>query len=476
MNLGQVYTKRLVADYMVGLFTLPEKARILDPCFGRGVFVKSLLENTDYLIDAVEIDTESFVSFENPSSERCVLKNCDFFDVEDQYDGIIMNPPYVRQEEIEALASLGVTKMKLQSSCGMMAISSKANLYMYFILHSITLLRDKGELIAIFPNSWTNTPVGRQFYEQIYRNGCVTDFISVEGEAFEGAPMVDVCIMRFIKGGLGKPRHQSLRVHGNSLKVETARVVPTPPSCNLVKLQSFATIRRGITTGANKIFVNPPLFTQDHIVELLSSPRQVRGYSTQNSQQDKLLAINDGDCLKEDELTYLQNCATHILHTGKPQTLKCFIDSGFPWYYISIPSVAQIIFSYIVRNDMKFVLNDGNRNVRDNFYMISSTIDPFLLLALLNNYHVYCQLERCGKSYGKGLLKLQKYDIDAIELPHPRQLSTATKENLINLSKELVRTSDIRMIEEMTTLLNPYYGVDKAKSIFLELKSKRLGL
>ena len=214
MNLGQVYTKRRVADFMTGLFTIHSGASVLDPCLGRGVFVRSLLDNTDYRITGVEIDADSFAKFENPNLGRCLLKQGDFFDVEDESDGIIMNPPYVRQEEIDQLAPLGVTKQKLQSACGLMAISTKANLYMYFILRAIMLLREGGELIAIFPNSWTNTPLGRQFREQMLHHGSITRFIDVEGEAFEGSPMVDVCIMKFVKGTMPLKRDRIRTKYG----------------------------------------------------------------------------------------------------------------------------------------------------------------------------------------------------------------------------------------------------------------------
>ena len=205
---------------MAGLFTIHSRASVLDPCMGRGVFVRSLLDKTDYRITGVEIDVDSFVKFENPNPDRCLLRQGDFFDVEDEFDGIIMNPPYVRQEEIDQLAPLGVTKQKLQSACGLMAISTKANLYMYFILRAIMLLREGGELIAIFPNSWTNTPVGRQFREQMLHHGSITRFIDVEGEAFEGAPMVDVCIMKFVKGAM-PPKTERIRTEYNRLTINS---------------------------------------------------------------------------------------------------------------------------------------------------------------------------------------------------------------------------------------------------------------
>ena len=448
MNLGQVYTKRIVADYMVGLFTLKGKAKVLDPCFGHGVFISSMLEKTDFFIDGVEIDENSFSLFENPNTGRCSLKNCDFFDIEDR---------------------------KLQTSCGLMTISSKANLYMYFILRSILLLRDGGELIAIFPNSWTNTPVGKQFYEQICHHGCITDFINVEGEAFEGSPMVDVCILKFVRGESGNTEYKQMTISPTDvLSITTVDKLGENKIAGLVKLQTVAKVRRGITTGFNKLFVNPTLFTRDHLVEILSSPKDIQGFSTNHCKLDAMLAIKDGDVLNEDETNYLENCSSVILKEGKPQTLKSMIEKGQPWYYITLPETAQIIFSYIVRSNLKFVLNEGRYNVRDNFYMISSLHNQYLLLALLNNYHVFRQLELCGKSYGKGVLKLQTYDISDIKIPHPTALSKEDTDRLVKLSEDLVATSDENKIEAISDILNPYYGEEDAKDIFLELKSKRL--
>ena len=77
MNLRQVYTKRIIADYMVGMFTIADGARVLDPCFRGGVFVESLLENTSHNLLGVEIDKDSYDRFENPNPTRCQLLNCD---------------------------------------------------------------------------------------------------------------------------------------------------------------------------------------------------------------------------------------------------------------------------------------------------------------------------------------------------------------------------------------------------------------
>lgn len=53
-----------------------------------------------------------------------------------------------------------------------------------------------------------------------------------------------------------------------------------------------------------------------------------------------------------------------------------------------------IVFSYFVRNDMKFIMNNLGYLVRDNFYIIKAQIDEYLMFALLNNYYTYYQLEK----------------------------------------------------------------------------------
>jgi len=306
-------------------------------------------------------------------------------------------------------------------------------------------------------------------------HGSITDFINVEGEAFEGSPMVDVCILKYIKGGRGETRYQRMQItQDDRLLIETVEQQKNEVSSNLVRLRTVACIRRGITTGANKFFVNPPLFTQTHIVNILSSPKDFTGYSTKHCRQDKLLAIKSGDTLSEEEDTYLENSAKVILKEGKPLTLKTLIDGEQPWYYINVPKSAQIVFSYIVRNNLKFVLNEEKCNVRDNFYMISSQYDSLLLMALLNNYYVYRQLENFGKSYGKGLLKLQKYDIDEIKVPHPDTIQEEDKAKLVLLSEKLVKSSDECPIDAITNLLAPYYGYNGVKEQYIEMKSKRL--
>ena len=476
MNLGQVYTKDIVSDFMVSLIDLPKDAYIVDPCFGRGVFVKSLQKENFTNITGVEIDPETFKLIDFDDYTGCNLINKDFFQFEPscEIDGFILNPPYVRQEEIDNMSLLGITKESIVSKCGDFNIYSKANLYLYFIARCITLLKDGGEFVAIFPNAWVNTPDGKGFMSQIESKGFISNLIQVIGYPFVGNPLVDVMILKFIKGRTGYTKNETLIINGNELTISKGKSQVVFDSLSCVPLYSFANIRRGVTTGFNKVFINPPLESDKIKTDILSTPKDVVGYSTKNAKFDKLLILSANEELSSDIVAYLEKSEKLILQERKPKTLVNQIENKKVWYVIKTPTKSDLIFPYIIRDSVRFIYNEAKVIARDNFYTISSEHNPLLIMALLNNLFVFSQLELCGKSYGNGLLKIQKYDIDNIVVPNPNVLSNDTVLKLVDCSKKLIETRDSKYILESTSILSKYYKIDNIEDIYNSQKANRL--
>lgn len=117
MDLGQVFTNKTVAEYMVSMFELGKDALILDPCFGAGAFLTAGMLQGFTNIEGYEIDEELYEKVKKQFSQF-KLYNKDFLKVSNtrKYDGIIMNPPYIRQEKIDDLEKLGITKNKLRKN------------------------------------------------------------------------------------------------------------------------------------------------------------------------------------------------------------------------------------------------------------------------------------------------------------------------------------------------------------------------
>ena len=115
MDLGQVFTRGQAAEYMVSLFGVDKDARLLDACFGDGAFLEALRQRGYGDVTGYEIDKDICGRTAVRYPEYKLVQG-DFLGVQERasYDGIIMNPPYIRQEKIDDLEPLGITKTVLR--------------------------------------------------------------------------------------------------------------------------------------------------------------------------------------------------------------------------------------------------------------------------------------------------------------------------------------------------------------------------
>ena len=78
--------------------------------------------------------------------------------------------------------------------------------------------------------------------------------------------------------------HDEIKELGDSVSLDIQ-------SQDCVPLSSIATIRRGISTGYNSVFINPNLTIEGIMTPILSTPKDVEGFSTRAASLDKLLTI-----------------------------------------------------------------------------------------------------------------------------------------------------------------------------------------
>ena len=469
MELGQVFTKRKIADFMVSLFS-NNIAEVLDPCFGQGVFINSLLENMECNIVGYEIDKILFQEYKNSiKSNRVKLFNSDFLQgtVDQKFDGIILNPPYIRHEKINDMKSIWITKTNLLKQPIFSKLPQTSNFYMYFIIKCLYLLKDNGQMIVIFPNSWKGSKNEEIFLELISSKASIIEEYYVKGDAFEQDALVDVLILKIVKRTkLKKEVSQNIIINDNDIITRIDNNKKKHIDFQFSKiLTDYSVTRRGITTGANKIFINPRIScSNNHVYNIISSPKQIEGYNTRKCNFDKILFIKQDDIPTEEEESYLKQWEDKINSDKKPVTLYNKIENKQKWYILKEFETEGIIFGYIIRENVKFILNELDIMVRDNFYIIRPKIDKYLLISLLNNYYIYLQLEIKGKRYGKGVLKIQKYDIDDLKLPDINKINDQDIRSLKTLGYELCKTN--RDSAEVINLIN--HIISKYSNIKIE--------
>ena len=480
VDLGQVFTREDVAKYMISLFNIGINSNVLDPCFGSGNFIKQLLALGFRNIDGYEIDKILYTKNKN-KFKTCNLYNQDFLsaNISQKYDGIIMNPPYIRHEKIDELKAYGVSKAILRKNKIFQNLPANANIYMYFIIKAVHILKQNGELVVIFPSSWIKTKNGTEF-KNLLNNYCsLINEINITGDIFEDSPMVEVIILHLRKGCSNVvPNNKKIEVKNGVLNFVNDKI----ENCNLkfsTPFNKIAKIRRGLTTGCNEIFINPQFQKEEsmvHLCPIISSPKSISGYQTKNVLLDKVFMPNAKYKFTEEINNFIKECEKYIMSSRSPKTLYEKIKQHKKWFDIKNIDSSGILFSYFIRSDMKFIYNNEGYLARDNFYIIKPEIDSEITFALLNNYYIYYQLENIGKRYGAGLLKIQRYDFDSLRFPNFKEFST---EDILSLKKEakmLSSENSMIAIDNITKIISKYSSTSysKIKQLYEETKQLRL--
>lgn len=186
---GQYMTPKLIAEFMTSLITHNKDALILEPSSGEGIFIDTLKQNGFNNIDACEIDKD-IIRHDNVRNSSFISE-----DFENNYDVIIGNPPYIRWKNLEE-----ELKKELEDNLLWSKYLNRLNDYSsIFILKSIELLNEGGELIFITPEYWLNTTQSANLRNYMLSKGYITDiFIFKETPIFEKVS-VSLIVFRFVK-------------------------------------------------------------------------------------------------------------------------------------------------------------------------------------------------------------------------------------------------------------------------------------
>lgn len=176
---------------MVALLTHPKSARVLEPSCGQGVFLRALAEQGFGNVSAYEIDATLRPPFPFVRYESFVSSP-----MEERFDVIIGNPPYIRWKNLEPelkeeLAGSALWQRHFNSLCD----------YLYlFILKSVEQLTEGGELVFICSDYWLNSTHARSLREVLQTCGAFSDIYRFkETPLFEGVT-ASLMIFRYVKG------------------------------------------------------------------------------------------------------------------------------------------------------------------------------------------------------------------------------------------------------------------------------------
>lgn len=210
---GQYFTPKVVAEFMIEMASISKDSKILEPSCGQGVFLELLQQKGFNNLTAFEIDQELANEFNCVKYESFISAKID-----EKFDLIIGNPPYIRWKNLESelkqeLSNNPIWNKYFNSLCD----------YLYiFILKSIELLNDNGELIFICPEYWMNTTHSISLRNYMVQNGYFEEIYHFNETPIFDKVTVSIIIFKFVKSKEKKDKIDVSKFYANQkLTAET---------------------------------------------------------------------------------------------------------------------------------------------------------------------------------------------------------------------------------------------------------------
>ncbi|MGC9059497.1 MAG: Eco57I restriction-modification methylase domain-containing protein [Candidatus Aenigmatarchaeota archaeon] len=192
-KIGFVETPLEIANLMIELSNIDRNALVLDTGCGKGVFLQAL-ENKGYKnVYGVEIDGELYEYCDGRYGEKFKIIRGDFltFTFNRKFDLIIGNPPYVHFNRIPPEIADNVREM---------VKTSEGDIYYAFIIKSISLLKEGGELIYIVPYHFFYNTYAKFVRDVLLQSGKIEVIIDLDETRLFNNENPEVVIFKFKKG------------------------------------------------------------------------------------------------------------------------------------------------------------------------------------------------------------------------------------------------------------------------------------
>lgn len=149
---------------------------ILEPSCGSCEFIRMLQEEYPVAkITGIEYNKTIYDSITHLSNDKISIINQDFikYKTQTKFDLIIGNPPYV------------VLKKKDVPKCFNKYFDGRPNIFIMFIIHSLTMLNENGILSFVLPKNFLNCLYYDKTRKYIYQNYTILDIIECNDKYIE---------------------------------------------------------------------------------------------------------------------------------------------------------------------------------------------------------------------------------------------------------------------------------------------------
>ncbi|OGP58464.1 MAG: hypothetical protein A2V67_02535 [Deltaproteobacteria bacterium RBG_13_61_14] len=466
---GQFWTPEWVAKAMVAYVLKDGADTIFDPAVGTGVFfltAKKLAEQMGRKIHLAgcELDPETLKHGKETGLEEADLQEVR---IEDflftlslpQASAIIANPPYIRHHRLAADYKLQLQKLAMRLMG--FTLDGRAGLHIYFLLRALDLLTPDGRLAFIMPADTCEGVSAPRLWDWITRRFRLEAVVTFAPEAspFPGVDTNPVIFMirkanpapdffwlrlmqpeaaalsEWIMRPFAEVQSDSLVCVKRDLKEGLAAGLsrfPVDIQPEVPVLGQFASVLRGIATGANDFFFLSRRqaleleLPDEFLIPTIGRNRDVKSdritaetmLELEKSGKPTLLFAPDDrpwDLFPPSVRRYLEKGA----EGGLPH--RPLLATRNPWYKMEFRKAPPLLFAYLGRRNARFIRNLAGVVPLTCLLCVypKSEEKDYIerLWKILQHPETIQNLFRVGKSYGSGCIKVEPRALEKLPLP-----------------------------------------------------------
>lgn len=408
---------------------------ILDPACGDGALLRASMDELGGLHSFYGCDLFP------PNPSRWVgqmnFNQGDFFktDYEDFFDAVVTNPPYIQFGRLDSRYRDELHKRFSKD----IPLSGTADLWVYFLLKSISHLRKGGVIAAVIPWSFLEADFShtvRKLFSAHFRNIRV---LVLRDRHFS---TTEKRVLLLWMSGYGQPAEKidigfSERVDDEhtfqpitrdewannglitGVDIDSKLVIKRCRFNGWVELGSLAKIGIGVVTGANDFFIRSAGSHDFCSTPILTSVNDLQALEVSKTPPKELLFL---DPKEPSDLSYIQQGFMQEIHKRSHCKRR-----GEKWYEVNAEVTPDAFFTYRVSSTPYLALNPNGYNCTNALHKVSFVIPmsanqrKWIALFLLSDIS-QLSLELNGRHYGNGVLKIEPSALKKalVELPSRR--------------------------------------------------------
>jgi adenine-specific DNA-methyltransferase len=396
-------------------------------------------------------------------------------------DVVLSNPPYTRSKEIDNPEEL---QQLIKRETGK-EFAPKTPLYQYFIVHAGQFLNQGGKMAVITSSSFLDANYGTKFQEYLLSEYLIDGVVLLGSEIEVFDADVSTVLLFLTKHGQEErpeaetalvrlqswPSQQTILdiVNGNrsDCEVGECEIVqqsdlepghnwissigwnPNPLLEKLPNFESIADIERGVATGKNEYFCLNKEDIEDWSLSegfrqpILRRPHHAPHYTFESTDRRELIDSNevawvldsrrDGSPISNVKDQYLRSYLDHGKEAGANDSVLASRRSE--WHALPSRDPPDIVVPYMNRDRVRFIANRTDAITLNNLHAIHleeyTVQERNALLAYLNSNTASEVAIKMGRSYNRGLKKLELSDLRSLPVLDPNLLN---KSQILELS------------------------------------------